>query len=95
MNMELQQRHREKRKLKREIIQLPIKLKSQIGLILFKGVIYSLEKSIKQKSLTVTKRHKKKLVKLPKDKRVTFVTQCTYSRHTNFDPKRKVPCPLD
>ena len=42
MNTELQQKHREKRKLKREIIQSAI-----IGLVLFNGVIYSHDKSIK------------------------------------------------
>ena len=68
MNTELQQKHREKRKLKREIIQLSMKLKAQIGLVLFNGVIYSLEKSIKQKFVTVTKRHEKKLVKLRQGK---------------------------
>ena len=60
MNTELQQKYHEKRKLKREIIQLSIKLKVQVGLVLFNGVVYSLDKSIKQKSITVTKRHEKK-----------------------------------
>ena len=82
MNAELQQKHREKRKLKREIIQLSLKLKAQIGLVLFNGVICSLEKSIKQKSLTVTKRHEKKLVKLRKGKRLTFGENIKYIRHT-------------
>ena len=57
MNTELQQKHREKPNLKREIIQLSMKLKAQIGFALFNGVLYRLEKSIKQKSVTVTKRH--------------------------------------
>ena len=57
MNTELQQKYHEKRKLKREITQLSMKLKAQVGLVLFNGVIYSLDKSIKQKSITVTKRH--------------------------------------
>ena len=40
MNTELQQKHREKRKLKREIIkQLSMNLKPKIGLVLFSGVI--------------------------------------------------------
>ena len=57
MNIELQENQPEKRKLKREIMQLSMKLKAQIGLVLLIGILYSLEKSIKQKSLTVTKRH--------------------------------------
>ena len=76
MNTELQQKHCEKRKLKREIIQLAI-----IGLVLFNGVIYSHDKSIKQKSVTVTKRHEKNLVKLRKDKRLTFSENIKYIRH--------------
>ena len=49
INTELQQKHREKRKLKREIIQLLMKLKAHAGFVLFNGVtgvIYSVEKSI-------------------------------------------------
>ena len=49
MNTELQQKYYEKRKLKPEIIQLLMKLKAEVGLLLFNGVIYSLVKSIKQK----------------------------------------------
>ena len=82
MNTELQQKYHEKRKLKREVIQLPIKLKAQVGLVLFHGVIYSLDKSIMQKSITVTKRHEKNLVKLQKDKRLTFGENIKYIRHT-------------
>ena len=59
-----------------------MKLKAQIGLVLFNGIIYSLQKSIKQKSLTVTKRHKKNLVKLRKGKRLTFGENIKYIRHT-------------
>ena len=82
MNTELQQKYHKKCNLKREVIQLSMKLKSQVGLVLFNGVIYSLDKSIKQKSITVTKRHEKKLVKLRKDKRLTFGENIKYIRHT-------------
>ena len=82
MNMELQQKYHEKHKLKREIIQLSMKLKAQVGLVLFNGVIYSLDKSIEQKSITVTKRHEKKLVNFWKDKRLTFGESIKYIRHT-------------
>ena len=82
MNMELQQKYHEKHKLKREIIQLSMKLKAQVGPVLFNGVIYSLDKSIKQKSITVTKCHEKKLVNFWKDKRLTFGESIKYIRHT-------------
>ena len=55
--MELQQKHCEKRNLKDKVIQLSKKLKAQVGPVLFNGIIYSLDKSIKQKSITVIKRH--------------------------------------
>ena len=81
MDTELQRKYNEKRKLEREIIQLSMKLKAQVGPVLFNGFIYSLDKSIKQKSITVTKRHKKELVKLRKDKRLTFCENIKYLRH--------------
>ena len=62
---------------------MQIKLKAQIGLALFNGVIiYSLDKSIKQKSVTVTKCYNKKLLKLRKDKRLTFGENMEYNCHT-------------
>ena len=62
---------------------MQIKLKAQIGLALFNGVIiYSLDKSIKQKSVTVTKCYNKKLLKLRKDKRLTFGENMEYTCHT-------------
>ena len=82
MNTELQHKYHEKRKLKREIIQLSMKLKAQVGPVLFNGVIYSLDKSIKQKSITVTKRHEKRLIKLRKDKRSAFGENIKYICHT-------------
>ena len=54
MNTKLQQKYYQKRKLKREIIQLSMKLKAQVGPVTFNGLIHSLDKSIKQKSITVT-----------------------------------------
>ena len=80
--MKLQQKYHEKRKLKRDIIQLSMKLKAQVGPVLFNGVIYSLDKSINQKSITVTKRYEKKLLKCRKDKRLKFGENIKYIRHT-------------
>ena len=41
-----------------------MKLKAQVKLVLFNGVIYSLDKYMKHKFITVTKRHAKKLAEL-------------------------------
>ena len=88
MNTELQQIYHEKRKFRREIIQLSMKLKAQVGLVLFNEVMYSLDKFIKQKSIIVTKRHEKKLVKPRKDKRLRFGENIKCIRQTvhNFSP---------
>ena len=58
-----------------------MKLKAQVGLVLANRVIYSLDKSIKQKSIRVTKRREKNLVKLWKDKRLKFGKNTKYIRH--------------
>ena len=60
--------------------QLSMKLKAQLGLVLANRVIYSLDKSIKQKSIRVTKRREKNLVKLWKDKRLKFGENTKYIR---------------
>ena len=85
MNTELKQTYHEKTKLKREITQLWMKLKAQVELVLFSEVVYSLDKSIKQKFKTVTKRHEEKLVKRPKDKRLTFGENIKCIRHTVYN----------
>ena len=80
MSTELQQKDHEKRKLKREIIQLSMKLKPQVGFVLFNGIICSLDKSIKQNSITVLK-VMRNLVKLQKDKVLTFSENTKYICH--------------
>ena len=57
-----------------------------VGFALFNGVIYSLDKSIKQKFITVTKRYKKKSTKLWKEKRLIFGenTKCICYKVHNF-----------
>ena len=64
INTELQQKHREKRKLKREIIQLLMKLKAHAGFVLFNGVTGELYIVLKN----LSKRHEKKFGKLGKIK---------------------------
>ena len=63
-------------------MQFFMKLKVHVGFVLFNEVIYSLDKSIKQKSITETKSHEKKLTKLRKDKRLTFGENTKYFPHT-------------
>ena len=71
MNIELQQenvKNHEKRKLKCEMIKLSTRLKSYASTLLFDAVIYSLDKSIKQKAETINKRHHKKLEEIDQTK---------------------------
>ena len=50
METEMQQKHREKRKIRREIVKLSMDVKGSLGLILFTVVMYSLDRSLKLKS---------------------------------------------
>ena len=63
-------------------MQFFMKLKVHVGFVLFNEVIYSLDKSVKQKSITETKSHEKKLTKLRKEKRLTFGENTKYFPHT-------------
>lgn len=68
MKADLQQKHHQKRKLKCEMIKLSTQLKSYFSNILLNAVIYSLDKSIKQKAETIDRRHHKKFIKLRRTK---------------------------
>ena len=57
----MQQKHREKRKIRREIVKLSLDLKDSLGLILFSVIMYRLDRSLKLKSKTVSQRRIKKL----------------------------------
>ena len=57
----MQQKHREKRKIRREIVKLSLDLKDSLGLILFSVIMYRLDRSLKLKSKIVSQRRIKKL----------------------------------
>ena len=64
METEMQQKHLEKRKIRREIVKLSLVFKDSLGLILFNVIMYRLDRSLKLKSNVVSERHIKKLSKL-------------------------------
>ena len=63
MKTEMQLQHREKRKIRREIVKLSIDMKDSLGLILFNVIMYRLDRFLKLKSNVVSQRHIKKLSK--------------------------------
>ena len=63
MKTEMQLHHREKRKIRREIVKLSMDRKDSLGLILFNVIMYRLDRFLKLKSNVVSQRHIKKLSK--------------------------------
>ena len=64
METEMQQKHRGKRKIGKELVKLSMDLKDSLELILFNVIMYRLDRSLKPKSNVVSQRHMKKLSKL-------------------------------
>ena len=60
MDTELQDKHYQIRKIRNEIRSIAISLKSSLGLILFKAVIYQVEVVRRSKLVAIRKRHEKK-----------------------------------
>ena len=61
MQTELENKHHEKRKLRKEISSTGMKLKSTLGLILFNALLHQLNIAIKSRQKSVIYRHQKKL----------------------------------
>ena len=59
----LQNKHFEKRKLKKDFREINISLKSSVNIILYNVVIYQINIAIKSKVKPISKRHQKKLIK--------------------------------
>ena len=64
MQKELDNKHHEKRKLRKKIRYIGIKLKSTSGLILFNALLHQLNIAIKSRQKSVIHRHQKKLLTL-------------------------------
>ena len=80
LDTKLQQKHKQRRKLKREVIKLCNDKKQSISSVLFNAIIYYLDKSIKLKASFIKEQHNKKLYNLLRndelnnsDKTVKFI----------------------
>ena len=63
METELQNKHREKSKLQKEIKNIGLQLKSELGLILYNTLIHQINKAIGSRRIAISSHHKKKLEK--------------------------------
>ena len=61
METELQNKHREKSKLKKEIKHTGVQLKNELGLILYNTLIHQIIKPTRSRHIAVSSRHKNKL----------------------------------
>ena len=66
MVTELQNKHHERRKLKKDIIKTTSKLKSSLSFIMYSTLLHQMNIAVKGKSRAITFRHKKKLLNLRK-----------------------------
>ena len=64
MQTKLDNKHHEKRKLRKEIRSVGIKLKSTLGLICFNALLHQLNIAIKSRQKSVIYRHQEKLYTL-------------------------------
>ena len=63
METELQNKHREKSKFKKEIKNIGVQLKNELGLILYNTLIHQINKAIGSRRKAILSCHKKKLEK--------------------------------
>ena len=66
MNTELENRHSEKRKLKKEIKKIGIELKRNFSLIILNTILHQIRVAVKSRLKNISKRHENKLFNLRK-----------------------------
>ena len=64
MEAKSQNKHREKKKLKKEIKQIGVELNSVLGIILYSSLIYQIDITVSSRRVATSVRHKKKIEKL-------------------------------
>ena len=70
MNTELENKHSEKRKLKKEIKKICIELKRNLGLIILNTVLHQISVAVKSRLKNISKRHEHKLFNLRKQQQI-------------------------
>ena len=63
MEAELQNKHRQKKKLKKEIKQIGVELNSVLGIILYSSLIYQINRAVSSRRVAKSVRHKTKIEK--------------------------------
>ena len=100
MVTELQNKHHERRKLKKDIIKTTSKLKSSLSFIMYSTLLHQMNIAVKSKSRAITFRHKKKLLNLREkqkqhqhhDTLLLYVKKlCAICHHTSYQMKNNWP----
>ena len=63
MESEMENKHDEKKKLKKEIVAISNQLKGVLGLILYNALVHKIELTVKSRFKSISFRHQKKLLK--------------------------------
>ena len=85
MDAELQNKHTEKRKLKKKILEVTGKLKKKVRVIIYSTILHQINKAIKSKEKAISTRHTNKINKLRQLQQQIRSTQnhtTTYLKHT-------------
>ena len=64
MDAELQNKHTEKRKLKKKFLEVTGKLRRKVTVIIYSTILHQINKAIKSKEKAISTRHTKKMNKL-------------------------------
>ena len=70
MESEIQSKHIEKKKLKKELRSICIQLKSVLGLFLYNALLHQVSFAVKSRQKAILKRHEKKLIKFRKNQNI-------------------------
>ena len=70
MESEIQSKHIEKKKLKKELQSICIQLKSVLGLFLYDALLHQVSFAVKSRQKAILKRHEKKLIKFRKNQNI-------------------------
>ena len=85
MDAELQNKHTEKRKLKKKFLEVTGKLRRKVTVIIYSTILHQINKAIKSKEKAISTRHTKKINKLCRRQQQIRSAQnqsTTYLKHT-------------
>ena len=91
MESEIQSKHLEKKKLKKELQSICIQLKSVLGLFLYNALLHKVSFAVKTRQKAILKRHEKKLIKFRKNQNIvpenhkTSFAKCMVHNFSSYD----------